>query len=312
MLHVGVAVGLFERLARGGPACGDVLARELGLQPAGTRLLCECLAAMGHLRVSRDGRYRLSRRSRPWLDPASPRAVTEYVAHTATYWPWWEQLEGLVRDGSHVELHAADAADASWERYVRGQYELARLSAPEVARALGLPAGVRSVLDVAGAHGWFSAALCDRHPALHATVVDLPGSAAVGRAIMRETGHADRVTHVDGSVFEVDLGTGHDAALAFNLLHHLQPGAIAVLLDRLHGALAPGGTLAVLDLFARPAGRRPGGEAFLGLFFHLTSGGDVLSEAELRRLFAAAGFTPPRAVGLRRIPAQTLMVARRR
>ena len=311
VVHVGVATGLFERLARGGPARGDDLARALGLQPAGTRLLCECLTAMGHLRVSRDGRYRLSRRSRPWLDPASPRAVTHFVAHSATYWPWWEQLEGLVRDGSNVELHDAAAEDPTWQTYIRAQYELARLSAPEVARALALPAGARSVLDVAGAHGWFAAQLCERHSGLRAMVVDLPGSAAVGREIMRETGFADRVTHVDGSAVDVPLGGPHDAALVFNLIHHLEPDRIVALLERIHGALVPGGTLALLDLFARPRGDKPGGEAFLGLFFHLTSGADVYSDAELRGFLTAAGFGAPRAVGLRRIPAQTLYLASR-
>lgn len=311
VVQVGVSTGLFERLARGGPQRPADLADALGLQRTGTRLLCECLAAMGHLRVRRDGRYRLSRRARRWLDPASPHAVTQFVAHTATYWPWWEQLEALVRDGSHVELHDAPAEDPSWERYIRGQHELARLSAPEVAKALDVPAGARTVLDVAGAHGWFAAALCDRHPGLRATVLDLPGSAAVGRTIMRETGHADRVTHVDGSAFDADLGGPHDLALVFNLVHHLGPEAIVTLLRRVHGALAPGGSVAVLDLFARPRGAAPGGEAFLGLFFHLTSGADVYTDSELRGFLAAAGFGPARAVGLTRLPAQTLYVAPR-
>ncbi|MCW3011053.1 MAG: methyltransferase family protein [Solirubrobacterales bacterium] len=315
VVQVGVSTGLFERLARGGPARGDALARELGLQPAGTRLLCECLAAMGHLRVGRDGRYRLSRRSRPWLDPASPRSVTHFVAHSATYWPWWEQLEALVRDGRNVELHDAGPEDPSWETYIRAQFELARLSAPEVAKALALPPGARSLLDVAGGHGWFGAAIAERHPGLHATVVDLPGSAAVGRRILQEHGGADRVTHVDGSAFATDLGGPHDAALVFNLIHHLEPDAIVALFARIHAALAPGATLAVLDLFARPRGARGGRDshgAFLGLFFHLTSGADVYSAEELHGFLAAAGFGPPRAVGLRRIPAQTLFLAPRR
>ncbi len=237
--------------------------------------------------------------------------MTHYVAHSATYWPWWEQLEELVRDGRNVELHDAPADDPSWAVYIRGQYELARLSAPEVAKALDLPAGARSVLDVAGAHGWFAAALTDRHPGLRATVVDLPGSAAVGREILRGTGHADRVTHLDGSAFDVDLGGPHDAALVFNLIHHLDAGAIVALLRRVHAALAPGATLAILDLFARERGAKPGGEAFLGLFFHLTSGADVYSDAELRGFLRDAGFGEPRAVGLKRIPAQTLYLAPR-
>ena len=128
---------------------------------------------------------------------------------------------------------------------------------------------------------------------------------------MRETGHDARVTHVDGSAFDVPLGGPHDLALVFNLIHHLPPEAVGVLLRRVHAALRPGGTLAVLDLFARPRGAKPGGEAFLGLFFHLTSGADVPTAAGLRAQLAATGFGEPRAVGLKRIPAQTLWIASR-
>ncbi len=311
VLHVGVATGLFAHLARNGPRPPEALAADLNLQPAGTRLLCECLVSMGHLRFRRDGRVGLSRRSRRWLDPDSPRSVLRYVEHTATYWSWWEQLEGLVRDGTHVELHDAANDDASWDTYIRGQHELARLSAPEVARALDLPPGARSVLDLGGAHGWFSAVLCDRHPGLQATVVDLPGSAAVGRAILEESGHADRVDHLDGSVFQAELGEGHDLALVFNLVHHLRPRETVALLRRVHGALRPGGRVAVLDLFAREHGEKPGGEAFLGLFFHLTSGADLPRESELRDQLAEAGFDAPTSTGITRLPAQTLYVAAR-
>ena len=206
--------------------------------------------------------------------------------------------------------HADD--DPSWDSYIRGQHELARLSAPEVARALELEPGARSVLDLGGAHGWFSAVLCDRHPGLRATVVDLPGSVAVGREILCESGHAGRVDHVEGSVFEAELGEGHDLALIFNLVHHLRPEQTVALLRRVHGALRPGGRVAVLDLFAREPGAQPGGEAFLGLFFHLTSGADLPRASELRDQLAAAGFEAPAARGITRLPAQSLYVAVRR
>jgi hypothetical protein len=63
---------------------------------------------------------------------------------------------------------------------------------PEVARRLGLPPAPRALLDLAGGHGWFVAELVRRHPALTATVLDLPGATRVGRAIMAETGMSAR------------------------------------------------------------------------------------------------------------------------
>lgn len=315
VLHVGVEVGLFERLARGGAASADELAGALDLRPAGTRHLCDCLAAVGHLKIDREGRYRLARRSRRWLDPASPHSVAGYVAHSATYWDWWGDLEGLVREGRHVELHEAAADDASWRSYIRGQFELARLSAPEVARSLRVAPGATSLLDVAGAHGLFAAALCERHRDLRATVLDLPGSVAVGRELLGEHGGpgAARVTHVEGDATVAELGGPHDVVLLFNFVHHLDEAQTAALLSRVHAAIRPGGTLAILDLFApAPGVRRPGQiPAFLGLFFHLTSGADVPDHRTLGAQLKAAGFEPATATSLRAVPAQTLLQAPR-
>jgi SAM-dependent methyltransferase len=308
-LAVAQRVGLLGRLARG-PATPEALAGELGLQPVPTRLLLEALVGARHVSRGRDGRYRLHRRARRWLDPASPTSVAGYLDHTADYWAWWGELERVLRDGHSVEIHDAPAGDPSWRRYITGQHELARLSAGEVAAAIELPEGARSVLDLAGAHGTFAAALCRRHPGLRATVVDLPGSTAVGREIVAASGMADRVAHVDGDMFEADLRGPHDAVLCFDIVHHLRPDDVVRLFGRARAGLRPGGTLAVLDLF-RSGRRRPrASAAFLGLFFHLTSGADLHSPAELRAYLRAAGFGEPRATRIRRLPDQRLVQAK--
>lgn len=310
ILGVAQRVGIFARLGHA-PATADELARELELEPVATRLLLEALAGGRHVSRGRDGRYGLTRRSRRWLDPASRSSVTGYLDHTADYWAWWGGLERLVRGGGHVEIHGAAARDEGWERYITGQYELARLSAAEVARALRLGPAPRSLLDLAGGHGLFAAELCRRHAGLQAIVLDLPGSAAVGRRIMEEIGMADRVTHVDGDMFRAELGGPYDAVLCFDIVHHLGPEQLAALLGRVRAVLRPGGTLAVLDLFRRDRARRPrASAAYLGLFFHLTSGADLLSPRELRDHLRRAGFAEPERLRVRRLPDQDLFQAR--
>jgi 2-polyprenyl-3-methyl-5-hydroxy-6-metoxy-1,4-benzoquinol methylase len=305
----GVRLGIFERLAKA-PADADELASELALAPAGTRLLLDSLYALGH--VQRDGsRYELSKEARRWLDPASDTYMGNFLENCFDFWDWWSELERVVRTGECFELHDAAPDDPGWQTYIRGQYELARLSAPEVAKALRLPKEPTALLDVAGAHGGFSAELCRRHPGLKATVVDLQGSAAVGRQIVAEQGMSDRVEHREGDAFEVDLGGPYDGALCFNLIHHLSPEQNVTLFRRIHGALKPGGTFAVLDLFTPKEGARPDASAFLGLFFYLTSAAATYSPGELAEWLAEAGFEKPRRVRIRRIPGQTLYEARK-
>ena len=310
ILLAAVRAGVTQRLARH-PSAPAELAADLGLDPVATGLLLESLRSAGHV-TCRGGRYRLSRRSRRWLDPAEPLSVTRFVAGTADYWDWWGRLDETVASGRPVGHHDAPPDDPYWRRYIEGQLELARLSADEVAARLPLRAGARTLLDIGGGHGWYSAKLCDRHPGLTATVLDLPGSAAAGREIIAAAGYADRVRHVDGDATTADLGRGWDAVLAFNIVHHLSPERITELFRAVHHALVPGGVFAVLDVFADPRRRRVSAQAnALGMFVYLSSGSRVHTTDELRGWFGSAGFPAPRRVRVLRLPGLALYTARK-
>jgi hypothetical protein len=308
---VGVAqrLGLFALLLTG-PATAGRLAEQLQLQVAGTRLLCENLAGLDVLDQA-GHTFSLPKRSRKWLDPASDRYVGTWLEHTASYWEWWGGLEQIVRHGGSFDIHREPAGDEQyWRVYITGQYELARLSAEEVAKAIRLPAQAQALLDVAGAHGWFSAALCRRHPQLHATVLDLPGSAMVGREIIANAGMSDRVEHRDGDMFTAELGGPYDGVLLFDIVHHLSGEQIVALLGRVRAAMNAGATLAVLDMFRSNGKRERASAAALGLFFHLTSGADLHSRSELAGYLQEAGFSAPKRTRIRRIPDQDLLQAK--
>jgi 2-polyprenyl-3-methyl-5-hydroxy-6-metoxy-1,4-benzoquinol methylase len=309
VLVAAVRTGITARLSQARATAAEVAA-DLGLDPLPTRLLLDCLSSAGHVTV-RSGRYQLTRRSRRWLDPASPLSVAGYVAGVADYWPWWAGLEQSARTGVTSGSHGAAPDDPYWRRYMTGQLELARLSAVEVARKVPLPPRARSVLDIGGGHGWYSACLCRRHPGLTATVLDLPGSAAAGREVIAAAGMSDRVLFRDGDVTSADLGAGYDAVLCFNLVHHLEPGQIADLFRRAATALNPGGTLAVLDVFADHGRRQQAQADMLALFVYLSSGAQVHTPAELAGWLEDAGFAPPRKVRVLRIPGLTLQVTRK-
>ena len=301
-----VRTGITARLAQHPSTAAD-LAADLGLDPVPTRLLLDCLRSGGHV-TCRAGRYRLSRSSRRWLDPESPLSVAQYVAGTSDYWSWWSELDEVTRSGRPAGHHDAPPGDPYWRRYIGGQLDLARLSAGEVAKKLRLPGNPRSLLDIGGGHGWYSAQLCRRYPQLTATVLDLPGSAAIGREIIAEAGMADRVVHRDGDATSDDLGIGYDAVLCFNLLHHLTADQAVALFGRIHHALAPGGVLAIMDAFAEPSRRTSAAANVLGLFVYLSSGAQVHPPARLYGWLREAGFGEPRRIRILRIPGQAMYV----
>jgi hypothetical protein len=303
-------LGLFREL-NAGPATAPDLARRLGLRDEGTRRLLDALCVTGTVRLVSGDRYELTRQSRKWLDPASDQYVGGFIADNHHYWEWWAGLEELVRDGRSVEMHDRSADDPYWASYITGQYQIARLSSDRVAKAVALDRGASSLLDVAGGHGEFSMALCRRHPDLRATIVDLPGSARIGREIVAEAGMSDRVGYVEGDMFEAELGGPHDGALCFNIIHHLSPESARRLFGRINESLRPGAPLCILDLFDRPAGKRPDVSSMLGLFFHLTSGADTYAADDVSGWLEATGFGAPRRTTMPQLPGLALLRAER-
>ncbi len=307
MLVAAVRTGMTARLAQQ-PSSAAELAASLSLDPLPTRLLLDCLRSAGHV-TYRGGRYRLSRSACRWLAPESGLSVARFVEGTGDYWDWWSGLAEVTRHGRPVGHHSAPPDDPYWRRYIGGQYELARLSAAEVARKLPLGRNPQAVLDIGGGHGWYSAQLCRRYPGLTATVLDLPGSAAIGREIIAAAGLSGRVVHRDGDATADDLGSGYDAVLCFNLIHHLTPEQIASLFLRAYEALVPGGVLAVMDVFADPGHHASAAANILGLFVYLSSGAQVHTPGQLRGWLGAAGFGAPRRIRVLRIPGQAVYVA---
>jgi ubiquinone/menaquinone biosynthesis C-methylase UbiE len=308
-----VRTGVTARLAQG-PATAETVAGDLGLDPVPTRLLLDCLRSARHVTFDRGtGAYRLSRTARRWLDPEADLAVARFVNAAGDYFDWWRDLHRVVETGRPVAHHDVPPDDPYWRRYILGQLDLARLSAPEVARKLVLLENPRRVLDIGGGHGWYSAALCRRYPQLEATVFDLPGSARIGREIIDAAGPKERVTFHEGDVrADAALPPDNDAVLCFNLLHHLDELEIPALFAKAHTALKRGGTLAVLDGFAEPGRRSSAAANQLGLFVYLTSGSQVHTPDRLKSWLREAGFEPPTRARIRRVPGLMLFQARRR
>ncbi len=198
-----------------------------------------------------------------------------------------------------------------WERYQRAMAQLARSAADPLAHAIPVRAP-RRLLDLGGSHGLHAAALCHRHPGLQATVIDLPPAVRFGREVIAQEGMAGRVRHTEGDIFDADLGEGWDLITAHSLLHNFSAQQGLTLLCRVHAALAPKGTLAVLEIERPPQGHRGArAGALTSLLFHTFGEGRCYRPAELRELLTTAGFTRIKIRHPARLPANFLALAKR-
>lgn len=284
-------LGIFDALGRERLTMREVAA-QCGTTLAGTRALLDALAGAGYLRY-RNGKYYLARGLQKWLVRDSNVSLRDQMLWQFIEWEWLEHLEPFVRTGEPLRMHER-LTDDEWGAYQRGMRALSRILAPEVAYRTPVPKGARAMLDLGGSHGYFSVALCRRHPGLSSVVLDLPEAVRHAAPLLAEEKMGDRVVHRAGRVQDEDLGVEQwDLVLMAQLAHHLDAPTNIELTKRVSRALRPGGMFVILDVIraSQPAGKGQDG-ALYNLYFAMTSETGTWSFNELASWQRQAGLKP--------------------
>ena len=309
-LSTAAQLGVFDCL-HDAPASPAELAERLGLDPLGADTLRTALATLGYVSAA-DGRFSNEPVTERLLVTGAPESIATFIgAQGDLHWQVLDVLPDALRTGRAYAMHEERHDDAErWDAYIRGLFEVSR--AEHAANAALVPVDDPvALVDVAGGHGAFSMAMCDRHPRLRATVLDLPPSAAVGRRIVEESGYADRIAFREGDVFELGLGQELDVVSVFNLAHHLPEERNRELCAMARLALRPGGCLVIGDS-ARPEPGEPVSEhgAISSLLFYAWSHSRNFTPSEIRAWMEGAGFEQVDTHRNDRSPWRVVLVAR--
>jgi predicted O-methyltransferase YrrM len=279
---------VFESLAEG-PLTAEQVAERCGTHSRATEKLLNALVGVGCVQVRR-GRYRLPRSARSWVLEDGKNSFRDQNLLHYLEWRWWEHCEEYVRTGAPLRVHQT-MTDEEWEVYQRGMRSGIEMPAQWVARQLRLPRTARRMLDIGGAHGYFSVAICRRYPELRATVLDLPDAIKHAAPLLAKEGMGDRVIHRTGNALTEDLGSGvYDLVFMAAVVHHFDDRTNRQLMKRIGRALRPGGLVAIWE----PVRQDPGGRirqigALFDLFFGFFSEAGTWSAAEVAAWFQEAG-----------------------
>jgi len=307
-LMAGVELGVFDRLASG-PRTAAELATDAACPEHGLELLLDALVACRYLEED-NGRYRNAPLASRWLVSANDQTLANFVRFNYDQWDWVSHLEDYLRRGEARDIHEK-LDPPRWRNYMLGLRDIATISADEIVAKVRFHAEPRSLLDLGAGHCHYSIALCRRYSKLRVTVVDLEPATRVGRELVERAGLTARFDFHAGHLAETPLGTSHDAALLFNLVHHLDEATNRATFRRVFEALAPGGQLVVWEAFREEAEKRKRDQlgALLGLFFGLVSRRQSYSFGETAVWARAAGFAQARKVNLRTGPGAALLIA---
>jgi SAM-dependent methyltransferase len=294
-LLAAVRAGLFDALADGLATPGDIAAR-CGTDPRATEKLLNLLVAMRYVRAGRDGTYRLTRLSRRWL--TGPSSVRDSILMKDLEWRWIEGLDEFLHRGEPQDVHGTMSPD-DWGLYQRGMRSSAGVLAPLLARRVPVPEGARDLLDVGGSHGFFSVAICRRHPGLRATVLDLPEAVAHAAPLLAAEDMGDRVVLRAGDALVDDLGTeAYDVVFMMSLVHHFDDATNRALMRRAADALRPGGVLVIGDSIRLDPREADLMGSFFDLYFAMTSRAGLWTYEEMAGWQRDAGLVPRKPIRL--------------
>jgi hypothetical protein len=229
----------------GAPRTVDEVAGACGTSARGTAGLLRAMAALGLAERTSDG-YVLSEAGAP-LSTHHPRTLARVVAKEWFFAHAWIELpdavvDGRARVGPWAERLRADPSAGLG--FLAALDDLGAMFGAEAADLAGLDAP-RTLLDAGGGSGIHAAHLLSRHPALHATVLDLPAVAPLVAELHPELHFAggDLMT----PRFGLAPGLIYDVVLMANVLHDHPPQVAARLVGAAAPLVAPGGTLLVYE-----------------------------------------------------------------
>ncbi len=313
VLKAGVELDVFTAIAKGSRTAAEI-AKACGAAERGVRILCDALTVLGFL-VKSGNAYSLMPDSAFFLDSRSPAYLGKafkFLLHPAQM-KNFERLPEAVRAGKGGSGHdGLQTDDPMWVDFARGMAPLMVPPAQAMAAHLkSVLAGKTApkVLDIAAGHGVFGITVAEQIPGVHVYVVDWPSVLEVARENAQARGVAERHHLIPGSAFDVEYGSGYDAALLTNFLHHFDPAANGRLLKKLWNAMNPGAHLVILEFVPNEDRVSPAVPALFSVtMLSNTPAGDAYTFAELEKMCASVGFQGARLLALEGLP-QSLVLA---
>jgi ubiquinone/menaquinone biosynthesis C-methylase UbiE len=308
IIEAAVKHHLFD-LLHASPRTARQLAREARVSERGVAAICNALVGL-QLLARIGGRYKLTPESAAFLVSTKPAFHGAFFRHiSAQLVPNWLVLDKIVQTGRPAANVSSEKKGAEFfAEFVEAIFPLSYAAAKALGEHLRISKAKTpvSVLDLAAGSGVWGIALAELSPLVHINAVDWPPVLAVTAKVARRHGVINRLTKIPGDLLKVRFGSHHQVATLGHILHSEGRERSRRLLKKTFDALAPGGTIAVMEfLVADDRTGPPVGLLFAVNMLVNTEAGDTFSFEEISGWLREAGFIKPR---LLKVPAVSPLV----
>lgn len=313
-LKAALELDLFTAIGDSAIAAGEIAARCAAAE-RGVRILCDYLTIQGFLEKAGE-HYRLTTDSATFLNRKSPAYAGEAASFllSETLTSAFDDLAAAVRRGGTAQSAEGTMAPEHpvWISFARGMAPMMMPPAQAIAELLPLDATRDTrVLDISASHGIYGLAFAQRNPRVRVVALDWAPVLQVALENASAFGLADRFSRIEGSAFDVELGSEYDAVLIPNFLHHFDAATCISFLRKVHASLREGGHVAIVEFVPHPDRVTPtDAAAFSLVMLATTAAGDAYTFAEFDQMLDAAGFSSTAAHPLPP-SAATVLIARR-
>lgn len=291
----------------------EQIATTCNLNKKALKSLLGVLATMGLIGHANQ-LFSLTRKSKKWILKDSPYSL---------YWlmmfdnriciKWMDEVGVFLETGKGLQYHDT-FTEEEWFYYQKAMEAAASATSKEAARKIPVPANAIKMLDIGGAHGLYSVALCKKNPGLSSVILDLPPAVEKAKSILEKHKMGDRVKHHAGNVLTGDLGNEvYDIILMASVAHHFTYEENIVVAKKAFRALKPGGVFTIIEVLRQDVMKQNGDmlSALGDFFFALSSTSGIWSLTEIKQWQKVAGFNHYKKNPFLTIPGYTAISAKK-
>lgn len=300
--------GVFDAL-HSAPKTAKQLAQKAGVTERGLTAVLNALVGL-QLLTRKGDRYTLAPESAAFLVSTQAPYYGEFFRHTTEQLiPKWLQLRKVVRTGKPA-MSVNNEKDGAkfFADFVESLFPLSFPAAGALGQHLEISKANApvNVLDIAAGSGVWGIALAKQSPHVNIAAVDWPLVLKTTQRMADRHGVGDRLAKIPGDLLQVNYGNGHHIATLGHILHSEGRDRSRKLLKKVFKALAPGGTIAIMEFMVNDDRSGPP----MSLMFAVnmlvnTRAGDTFSFKEMSGWLREAGFRNPR---LLEVPAVSPLV----
>src|SRR5215468_3785691 len=275
-MKAAIELEIFAAIAEGCTTAAAIASRCQAAE-RGVRILCDFLTIHGYL-TKNGGHYGLAPDSALFLNRHSPAYVGTAIEFLLT--PRLREAHARLAEavrggGSALGEGTLEPENPDWVKFACAMMPLMYRPSEILAAELAKGGEAHKVLDISAGHGIFGISVAKQNPTAHIYASDWKNVLEVAQKNALGMGVADR----------------YDLVLIPNFLHHFDLPTCTAFMRKVHGAMSPGGRVAIVDFVPNPDRvTPPTAAAFSLMMLAGTPSGDAYTFAELERISQDAGF----------------------